>query len=417
MSALLPAAVHAQAAPYGQVIQPHEMDDAGEWSPVSQATEAWVERSGQRSQPNLGFALMSTDRIITEQARLEISRDDGEVITIYEDTTVVLEEWGITHELGAMFVEVSDYFKISWGSSEAVVEGTAFKVESGGESFAVLVEEGAVRVRNPTGEVLATAGKVAEILPDAPPLLRDMTDLEANALRFVGTALGILEAIAPEGRERGDGDNGPHTPDGPDKPDGPGEGGDDKGDGGADASDSEDKDNEDRDKDKDKAKDKDKRKNRQDEPAGTITTGDEAGAPFSAVAASIGGGYGAQVEPTSDGVRLRLDLASRFALNERFGVQASFGLLSGAETSQLPLSIGGVYRLSEYDLGVDLIGGFGYLEAPDGGIDSWTVRPGAALTAARWFPIQDRGTFLVDTQVGWSSGLLATVSVGGGLRW
>jgi len=400
IATLSPTAAWAQAVPYGQVIQPYEMDEAGAWTPVTQATEAWVERAGQRGQPKQGFALTSTDRIITEQARLEISRDDGEVITIYEDTTVVLEEWGITHELGAMFVEVSDYFKISWGSSEAVVEGTAFKVESGGESFAVMVEEGAVRVKNPAGEVLATAGKVAEVLPGVPPSLRDMSDLELDALRAVGTALGILEAIAPDRPERERGDNGP---DGPDGPDGPGDdGGSD--DGGADAGDEK----------KDKG---DKKKDREGESAGTITTGDEADGPFSGVAAAIGGGYGAQTDPTSEGGRVRLDLTSRFAINERFGVQASFGMLNGSETSQLPLSLGAVYRLGQYDLGLDLIGGFGYLESSDGGIESWTIRPGAALTGARWFPINDRGALLVDSQLGYASGLLATVSVGGGLRW
>ncbi len=165
----------------GGVLSVQEPDEAGAWAEVEGASEAWVERQGVRALAAVGLELADSDRIITERARVRLRAGAGE-ITVYEDTSVVIEEWGLSHELGALFVEVSDIFRVSWGSADAIVEGTAFQVEADGETFAVLVSRGHVRVRNELGEVLVGPGRVGEALAGHLPELRRQTEAERGAL-------------------------------------------------------------------------------------------------------------------------------------------------------------------------------------------------------------------------------------------
>lgn len=123
-------------------------------------------RGTERVPLAVGDAVYNTDLIVTRRGRVRVTVEGKGEITVYDDTRVALEDYGLRHELGGLLIEVQDAFRVQYAQTTASVEGTRFRVE-GAESGAgvVIVEEGLVRVTSPDGEVLVAAGEQAAIQP------------------------------------------------------------------------------------------------------------------------------------------------------------------------------------------------------------------------------------------------------------
>ncbi len=150
-----------------------EPDAVGNWNPADMTGEAWVIRpDGSRAFLNNGTLVPRSDRVVTQEARVALQLSDNDTITIYPGSSVVQEEWGVLQELGAVLYEVEGAFRVRYARTEAVVEGTRFLVRgAGAEPEAVVVYRGRVRVRNPQGEVVVTAGQMASLTPGLGPAL------------------------------------------------------------------------------------------------------------------------------------------------------------------------------------------------------------------------------------------------------
>jgi len=172
MSLLALLCASAAAAPYGEVVALWQPDEEGRWARVERADEAWMERGDEIVSLEVGATPDASDRVVTQRARVQLrSVEHDREITIYEDSAVVLEEWGVLHELGAVLYEVRGAFEVHYYGAEALVEGTRFWVEGDGAGTGMVsVEEGRVRVRNESGAVLlGRRSAMASVAPGEVP--------------------------------------------------------------------------------------------------------------------------------------------------------------------------------------------------------------------------------------------------------
>ncbi|MCB9779705.1 MAG: FecR domain-containing protein [Alphaproteobacteria bacterium] len=170
-----PGPVETAGIREGLVLAVQTRDRAGGWRPWDSAQdealqEAWILQADARAPLAVGTRIALSDVVVTRQARVRMELPDKGEITIYEDSYVRLEEWGLRHELGGLLVKVQGAFKVQYASTEALVEGTRFRVEAiTPEEGMVAVEEGKVRVRNELGEVLLLKGQAATFGPSQAP--------------------------------------------------------------------------------------------------------------------------------------------------------------------------------------------------------------------------------------------------------
>ena len=157
MLALLTLSIPSLAA-YATVDAIWEPNAAGtRWDLVSTSNGARVERDGKQTPLRLDAPLNATDRIVTTRGRVRIRLDDDDTITVYENSSVVLKEWGVIQELGAALYWVQGLFTVKFSSGEAAVEGTRFAVVLGDEKDKVEVYRGTVTVSGAAGGELAVS--------------------------------------------------------------------------------------------------------------------------------------------------------------------------------------------------------------------------------------------------------------------
>lgn len=147
-----------------------EINGSGDWVAVPGSSEALLVTPEGDTPLELGQALGSTARIITHQARVELSDAAGEVLTLHEETDLVLQDYGAWQRFGAVLYDVRREFEVRYARNEALVEGTRFLVEGDTEGHgSVAVSRGRVRVRSLQGEVLVRRGHLAQLDPGEPP--------------------------------------------------------------------------------------------------------------------------------------------------------------------------------------------------------------------------------------------------------
>lgn len=200
-------AVHpAVARADGVVVALQQADDVGAWSTWqlragTTTGEAFVVRGERRFPLTVGDTIADDDLLVTRRGRVRISVEGKGEITVYDGTVVLLRDYGLEHVLGGLLVEVQDAFRVEYVQSEAAVEGTRFRVEGDAAGVGrVVVEEGRVRVRDPSGEVRVSAGELAQVgtprgpeLQDAPWALRPPAERRHHPLS-VGPQVGLGRA-------------------------------------------------------------------------------------------------------------------------------------------------------------------------------------------------------------------------------
>lgn len=147
-----------------------ELSPQGEWTSGPGTGEAF-RVTAEGDQPlTLGEHLGADARIVTHQARVVLHGPDDYELTLYEDTDLVLAEYGAWQRFGAVLYEVHGAFTVRYARFEALVEGTQFLVE--GDELghgSVAVSRGRVRVRSLQGEVRLRRGQLATLEPGMPP--------------------------------------------------------------------------------------------------------------------------------------------------------------------------------------------------------------------------------------------------------
>jgi hypothetical protein len=86
-------------------------------------------------------------------------------IAIHEGSEARIQEQGVLQLLGDLYYKVSGNFVVTYGSVEAVVEGTVFEVH-GPSPIWVGVDKGKVRVRVGDQEVLLTKNQRVVVMPE-----------------------------------------------------------------------------------------------------------------------------------------------------------------------------------------------------------------------------------------------------------
>mgnify|MGYP000374136554 FL=1 len=153
----------------GVVLAVQEADDVGAWStwqPAAGTTtgEAFVVRGDDRVPLSVGDTIRDDDLLVTRRGRVRIAVEGKGEITVYDGTVVLLRDYGLEHVLGGVLIEVQDAFRVEYARSEAVVEGTRFRVEGNAAGVGVVVvEEGRVRVRSGAEAVAVNAGEQAAV--------------------------------------------------------------------------------------------------------------------------------------------------------------------------------------------------------------------------------------------------------------
>lgn len=148
-----------------------EINRAGDWVAVQQGSDEAIRVTPEGDTPlSLGQALGSGDRVVTHQARVELTDAAGEVLVLHEDSDLVLEDYGAWERYGAVLYDVRREFEVRYARNEALVEGTRFLVEGDADGHgSVAVSRGRVRVRSLQGEVLVRRGQLAQLDPGEPP--------------------------------------------------------------------------------------------------------------------------------------------------------------------------------------------------------------------------------------------------------
>lgn len=173
VASLLVAGPSARAD--GVVVAVQEADEVGAWTtwqpaPGTTTAEAYLLRGDERVPLAVGDTVRDHDLVVTRRGRLRVEVPDKGTITIYDDTRVELQDFGLTHQLGGLLIEVQDAFRVEYVQVEAVVEGTRFRVEGDATGRGLVrVEEGRVRVSSPEGEVRVSAGELARLVPGSAP--------------------------------------------------------------------------------------------------------------------------------------------------------------------------------------------------------------------------------------------------------
>lgn len=160
-----------------KVVGIQELDHTGHWVDQGAAREAWVVRpDGHTELLDVGTLVPVDQEVVTQEARIRLQLAADKVVTLYENTKVVPKDWGVLQELGAALYDVHEAFRVQYGRTEAIVEGTRFRVVgSGTDADVVAVERGRVRVHNDLGEVSVPAGNEAVLHAGQAPELQPYT--------------------------------------------------------------------------------------------------------------------------------------------------------------------------------------------------------------------------------------------------
>lgn len=183
-----------------------ELSSQGEWTPGPGTGEAFqvTPQGDQPLQP--GEHLGADARVVTHQARVVLRGHEDYEITLYEDTDLVLAEYGAWQRFGAVLYEVHGEFKVRYARFEALVEGTRFLVEGDALGHgSVAVSRGRVRVRSLQGEVRVRRGQMATLSAGLPPerrRWRPRTSPDRGALARAATAARPRVVLGAELRGR-----------------------------------------------------------------------------------------------------------------------------------------------------------------------------------------------------------------------
>ena len=182
---------------YGKVVMVEEKNAVGDWIKVRCATAGSLIYRGEELSTAkevdicINTEVYPDDFVTTATGRVTVATEDGS-FKIMEKTTVRLKDWGISHEIGAVILAVEDYFRIEFGTAEAVVDGTIFmaskkRIKKGIDRFIteIFVTEGSVRLKNSHGEVSISVGQKGFIIDDTrPPKLEKMSQTELNKVKI-----------------------------------------------------------------------------------------------------------------------------------------------------------------------------------------------------------------------------------------
>ena len=136
-------------------------DARGTWRRTDTALGAILLRGEQRIPLTAGLAVEPGDRVVTDEARVEVELPGGERLMVAPHSDVELRPRSTLQRLGEVYYSVRDVFTVQYGTVQTSVEGTEFTVGGAGDVVTVTVVEGRVRVAAPGGEVRVSGGQVA----------------------------------------------------------------------------------------------------------------------------------------------------------------------------------------------------------------------------------------------------------------
>jgi hypothetical protein len=159
MLSLLFLATPALSAPIAQVETIEERNEAGAWRKLfGPTTGAWVRHpDGQEEFLYPGMPIDAEDRIISEESRVRLQLlDDGlslwEQITIYEESDLVLKDWGVVQDLGLILYQVRGEFTTQYGTVKGAVGGTRYVVSASAEGATLSVTRHTVALHQAPAE-------------------------------------------------------------------------------------------------------------------------------------------------------------------------------------------------------------------------------------------------------------------------
>lgn len=176
MLLLLSLAGPALSAPIAQVETIEERSDRGAWRKQhGPTTDAWVRHpDGQEEFLYPGMPIEPDDRIISEQARVRLLLTDGGLslwqhIILYEESDVVLQDWGVVQDIGQVIYQVRGEFTTQYGTVKGAVGGTRYHLLASEEEATLAVTRHHVSLYSAP--------------PDAPPGPPGEADQELLVLR------------------------------------------------------------------------------------------------------------------------------------------------------------------------------------------------------------------------------------------
>ncbi|MFT5680543.1 MAG: hypothetical protein ACI8RZ_001449 [Myxococcota bacterium] len=188
---LLSAVAMAESPPVVDALW--SVDADGVLTSVKETGEAFVVRGAVQEPLAVGTVLSTGELVRTNNARVRIRMDSDQQIVLGEDSILRLDalegERTVYQQAGDIFYRVRGYFKVSYGTVEAAVEGTEFIVRIAADgTVSVEVLQGVVRVSEERGEVVVQRGEGSQVAPNQPPatplpLPRGTDDSSATNLR------------------------------------------------------------------------------------------------------------------------------------------------------------------------------------------------------------------------------------------
>jgi hypothetical protein len=137
----------------------------GKWKNVDTSPDAvLVTETGDEIALKKGMSLDEDALVRTGMARVGVSVQKN-TIEIHEGSEGRIQDRGVLQSLGNLYYKVRGAFKVTYGSVEAVVEGTEFEFHGPSPKW-VGVKKGLVRVITPTGEVLLKKDQKVEVNAD-----------------------------------------------------------------------------------------------------------------------------------------------------------------------------------------------------------------------------------------------------------
>jgi hypothetical protein len=151
-------------------------------------TQAVVVHAGAEQSAVAKLAVEPGDKVRTGAAWVTVELDGCGTLVVAPDSEVVLARCSVEQVAGNVFYRVQRFFRVQFGSVEAVVEGTTFSVwehGAGSSGVHVTVRSGVVRVREPgapDGAPVAVEKGQSARIPDAGGEAHpnDLTAVEAD---------------------------------------------------------------------------------------------------------------------------------------------------------------------------------------------------------------------------------------------
>jgi hypothetical protein len=137
----------------------------GKWKSVDTSPDAvLITETGDEIPLEKGMSLDQDALVRTAMARVSVSVQKN-TIEIQEGSEARIQDRGVLQTLGNLYYKVRGAFKVSYGTVEAVVEGTEFEMHGPNPKW-VGVKKGQVRVITPSGEVVLKKDQKVEVNAD-----------------------------------------------------------------------------------------------------------------------------------------------------------------------------------------------------------------------------------------------------------